>query len=153
MTFENPYEWDTGKLLNEFMNACAQAGTSNSGLVISFSAGSDLDRAHYLRGVVRARIDGKTPPVKPGDKVRPKDGLTKPSPSNGWDRSSNPRKLPKSLTIKQIFYMASWEVVFAENSDATADTDGEYYQDGGREWHVPLRFKIDDFEVIEEVKA
>src|SRR3569832_2801825 len=63
------YEMSDQELLDEFMNACARAGTSNSGLVIDFSAGSDRAEAHYLRGVVLSRIDGEKPPFARGDKV------------------------------------------------------------------------------------
>src|SRR3989344_5612986 len=54
---ENPYSWDTATLLSEFMDACGRAGFSNCGLVISPTADNDLADAHYLRGVVLARID------------------------------------------------------------------------------------------------
>jgi hypothetical protein len=149
---ENPYEWETQRLLSEFMNACAKAGTSNSGLVISFSAASDLQDAHCLRGVVLARIDGVKPQIKPGDQVKPvQDNDINPAPSNGYNSSrSRARKLPDVLTVESVRYMGGdrWELVFKERNDATCDTDSEYAEDGGRTWYVPLRFRAEDFELL-----
>ena len=146
MYMENPYLWSTDQLLNEFMNACGHAGFSNSSMVISFSAGNDLSRAHYLRGIILARIDRVTPPFNPGEMVGPKDKTTSPK-GNGYKRSSNPRALPKMLTVREIQYTGgnSWLVEFQEINDQTADTDGEYDMDGARSWHVPLSFNASDF--------
>src|SRR3989338_9343917 len=63
---ENPYSWDTATLLSKFMDACGRAGFSNCGLVISPTADNDLADAHYLRGVVLARIDQVKPPFVAG---------------------------------------------------------------------------------------
>ncbi len=148
---ENPYAWDTEKLLSEFMNACARTGISNSGLVISFSAGFDHSQAHYLRGVVRARIDGVKPPIQPGDQVQPKSEAIAPSQSNGWRKSiHHKRALPKTLTVNTVHYFGNgrWEFVFQEINDTTADTESEYDQDGDRSWYVPLQFKAEDFNQV-----
>lgn len=152
---ENPYSWDTIRLLNEFMNACAKAGISHSGLVIDLSVGTELSRAHNLRGVVHARIDGVTPPVQPGDKVKPNKKTIAPSSSNGWERSRNERALPKILTVKTVHYVGNdcWEFMFQEVNDATADTESSYYEEGPRSWHVPLRFKAEDFTSVKEAPA
>jgi len=150
---ENPYAWNTEKLLSEFMNACARTGISNSGLVISFSAETDHSRAHYLRGVVLSRIEGVRPPVQPGDQVQPKSEAITPSQSNGWKRSiHHKRALPDVLTVKTVHYFGNdrWELVFREENDATADTESEYDQDGGRSWYVPLRFKAEDFTQVKD---
>ena len=143
---ENPYSWDTRRLLNEFMDACGRAGFSGSGLVISFSAESDLSYAHYLQGVILARVERVEPPLKPGDEVSPREAVTAPS-GNGWKRSSSPRKLLKQLTVREVHYLGDnkWLVKFQEMNDQTCDTENEYDQDGGRSWYVPLFFKASDF--------
>ena len=57
-------------LLNVFFRACAQAGISNSGLVMSFSASDDINEASYFKGVVLARLEGAKPPFRRDDVVR-----------------------------------------------------------------------------------
>ena len=73
------------------------------GHVISFSAGSDRSRAHYLRSVVEARIDQAVPPIKPGDKVRPKEKLIAPVPVLRFEFGKE-RELPKLLTVAVVYY-------------------------------------------------
>jgi hypothetical protein len=152
---ENPYLWTTEKLLDKFMNACARAGVSNSGFVISFSSGSDLGNAHYLRSVLSARLNRVEPPAHPGAKVQPRSESVAPSHSNGWKRSNHPRPLPEVLTIDRVYYKGgnSWEFQFVERSYATADRDGVYAEDGGESWWIPLNFKAGDFQPMNEVPA
>jgi hypothetical protein len=149
---ENPYSWSTGKLLDEFMNACAHAGVSGSGLVISFSGDSDHSKAHYLRSVLCARLDRFEPPIKPGDKVQSRARKVTPLPRNGYTR--NPRELPKTLTVEKVYYFGgNWRLEFLEKDESTADQDGVYAEDGGDWWWIPLMFKAEDFELKESVPA
>lgn len=149
---ENPYSWSDSRLLDEFMNACARAGVSGSGLVISLSGNSDLGKAHYLRNVLSARLNRAEPPAKPGDKVRPKSCTIAPSHYRGGRPPL--RKLPDTLTIEKIYYRGDrWEYVFEERSEATANQDGVYGEDGGDWWWIPLNFNAEDFELKEVVPA
>jgi hypothetical protein len=120
------------ELVDEFMNACARAGASNSGLVIDFAAGSDRAEAHYLKGVVLARIAGVKPPLRPGRKMIPLSSLPKGVVSVNYDRDSfahlgiNPGEVCK---IRRILYVeGKWQLCFE-----------------GREKY---RFKLEDFELI-----
>jgi hypothetical protein len=150
----NPYTWDDEELLKRFMNACSRAGVSGSGLIFDVAAGTNIAYAHYLKGVVLARIQGVKPPLEPDSKVRPNKALVKPSRSNHHERSSHARELPSSLTIELIFYCGKdglgnemWEVKFKECSKATADQD---YDGDGRQFWLPLRFNAEDFEAMPE---
>ena len=144
---ENPYEWSTEGLLDSFMNVCPRAGVSGSGLVISISAGDDLGYAHYLRGVVKARIEGVKPPFSPGAQVHPLGQMVAPSVRNGLRRSHNARELPKVLTVRRVNYLGSnvWTLIFQEETDATADRD---YDDDGKAFYIPLIFNPNDFEAV-----
>ena len=150
---ENPYEWSTDQLLSEFMNACGRTGFSNSGLVISFTAGDDRSRAYYLRSVVHARIDQAIPPIKSGDQVLPKERLIAPLPVKY--EYGKERELPKLLTVAVVRYKGNgqWTVTFVEQNDATAYKDQDDDGDRVHKFYVPLQFKAEDFEVLTPVKA
>jgi hypothetical protein len=124
------YEMTDQELVDEFMDACARAGASNSGLVIDFSAGSDRAEAHYFKGVLLARLAGMKPPLKPGCKMVPLSNLTRGAVSVNYDRDSfarlgiNPGEICK---VRRILYVeGKWQLCFE-----------------GREKY---RFKIEDFE-------
>lgn len=51
------------------MKACAEADASNSSHVIDIMAGLNLEHAHYLKGCVLARFEGRTPEIQPGTPV------------------------------------------------------------------------------------
>jgi hypothetical protein len=75
MSNSTAYELTNEKLIREFMRVCEWAGTANSGLAIDCMAGSYLEDAHYLKGVVLSRLDGKIPPFKRGNVVRAVPGI------------------------------------------------------------------------------
>ena len=141
----NPYEWDADTLLVCFMRACVRVG-SNSG-AFSPSTGNDLGEAHYLQGVVLARIKGVKPPFSPGAQVRPKKPIVSPSLRNDYKRSKSPRELPQVLTVRRVNYLGSnaWTLIFQEETDATADLD---YDDDGKAFRIPLIFNPNDFEAV-----
>lgn len=97
------YEIPAEELLDRFMRATAQAGVSNSGLVIDVAAGFDHANMRYFRGVVLARMEGKTPPYKSGGKVRVKaDGEAREVSYRG------PELVAKSVwTIERVWYRKS----------------------------------------------
>ena len=146
---------DTGKLLSVFMNACARAGVSSSGLVIDLSGSDDLGNAHYLRGVIHARIDRATPPFHPRDRVKAKTPTVTPSPSNNWERDRRPRDIKEVLTVAKVFYLGNrgWDVSFRGSAKETADTVIEYEQDGRTTFVFPLHFRTEDFELLVPLEA
>ncbi len=128
------YDMTDQELVDEFMNATARAGASNSGLVIDFSAGSDRAEAHYFKGVVLARLAGVKPPLKPGCKMAPLSSLTRGAVSVNYDRDSfahlgiNPGEVCK---VRRILYVeGKWQLSFE-----------------GRDKY---RFKVEDFELNPE---
>jgi hypothetical protein len=66
------YEMSNEKLVDEFAQTCGRSGASNSGLCIDIMGPSYAAKAHYLRGVLFARLEGLKPPFKPDDIVKPK---------------------------------------------------------------------------------
>jgi hypothetical protein len=64
------YNLSNEKLMHALWEATVRAGISGSGLVIDLSGSDYGTTASYLYGVTLSRLDGKTPPLKPGDKVR-----------------------------------------------------------------------------------
>lgn len=150
----NPYALSDERLISEFASACRRSGFSNSGLVISFSAGSDASYASYLESVLLARLQRETPPFQPGQVVAPKEMETKPF-NNGWKRSSHPRQLPEKLTVERVYYLGNqkWLLRFKEWTEATADKESVMEQDGvDTTWH-PLNFDPNDFRIFEEEKT
>ena len=149
---ENPYSWDTATLLSKFMDACGRAGFSNCGLVISPTADNDLADAHYLRGVVLARIDQVKPPFVAGDRVGAKSLLVKPVSVMHWRLDGSQRHLPHQLTVAKVIYCGSsrWQVLFREKTEQTASQ--EWDEDGHRYWN-PLLFHAEDFELSPALAA
>ena len=98
---ETAYDWPNEKLVEYFMDACARAGISNSGLVIDFMAGSNFDEAHYIKGIILSRLDGKTPSFKRNDVVVIKANIRTISAkqSRGPDIGHN-----KNFTIWRVHY-------------------------------------------------
>ncbi len=76
------YDWDIMKLLDEFDRNCSRGGQASIPIDYSIlkgvdSAGSNpFQLGRYLKGVLRARILGKIPPFKRGDKVTVTDAVT-----------------------------------------------------------------------------
>ena len=58
---ENLFTMESLLLVNRFMNVCAQAGVSRSGLCIDITANTKLRKAHLFKAAVLARIEGVTP--------------------------------------------------------------------------------------------
>ena len=117
----NAYELDNEALLKEFMNACGRAGTSNSGLCYDLAASEHLKYAHYLKGVVLAKIEGEDPPFKPGDIVIcvKRDGAY---PAFGYSSFPLPgtilcQRQPKKII--RVYYKGGkkWEVELAPNHE------------------------------------
>jgi hypothetical protein len=69
MAQETAHDWPNEKLVQYFMDACGRASISNSGFVIDFMAGSNFEEAHYIKGVILSRLDGKKQPFKRDDVV------------------------------------------------------------------------------------
>lgn len=133
------------------MNACARAGFSGSGAVIDPSARSDLSAAHYLKGVLMARLDGVKPPFNPGDELYPKNIITRPSDRNHWQRSRDGRPLsPPGLVIKELHYVGKdcWDIIFVGKDPSTTDSEWISEQDGGWTNHYPLFFDAGDFKAF-----
>lgn len=74
MVVRTAYEMTNEELLREFGQACAEAGLSNSGLVIDVMGPVHVGEARYLKGVVLARLDGQKPPFSCEDVVQSKSG-------------------------------------------------------------------------------
>lgn len=72
------YDYTNEELVDAFGKAAAQAGVSNSGLVIDPMAGYLLAEVRYFRGVLLSRLEGKERPFTRGDIVK----LSKRAPSN-----------------------------------------------------------------------
>ena len=107
MAQESAYNLDNEGLLKIFMNACARAGVSRSGLVIDPPAGYELAEAHYLKGVVLARMEGKRPPFKAGDEIISESGVRE-----GYSTLAIPPK--QKLRVRCVYYKGSnnWSVEF-----------------------------------------
>jgi len=127
------YEMSDQELVEAFMNACARAGASNSGLVIDFSAPSDRAEAHYLKGVVLARLAGVKPLLRRGARVQVNQAHSGGVRSTNYDRESySYHKIePGSMhEITRVHYMdGKWELSFK-----------------GPE--LSYRFKAEDFELV-----
>ena len=74
MVVRTAYEMTNEELLRAFGQACAEAGVSNSGLVIDVMGPVHASEARYLKGAVLARLDGQKPPFSRGDIVQSKSG-------------------------------------------------------------------------------
>ncbi len=111
MAQKSAYDLENEELLRMFMNACARAGVSGSGLVIDPSAGYELAEAHYLKGVVLARMEGKRPPFKAGDEIISESGVRE-----TYSTLAIPPK--QKLGVRRIYYMGGddWSVEFPEYS-------------------------------------
>lgn len=144
---ENPYSWDNEKLLKEFMNTCSYAGFSGSGIVIDVTAGESVSGAHYLKGVLKARLEGLKPPFNPGDIVKPNKEKLRPSDKNSWKRSRNERSLSIQLTVNKVHYLGdnSWNLTFLGKDPSTTDVERICDQDGAWTNHYPLLFDAKDF--------
>ena len=144
---ENPYSWDDEKLLKEFMNACARAGSASSGIAIDVTTGDCISTAHHLKGVLKARLEGLKPPFNPGDTVQLNKENIRPSFENGWRRSRNERVIPGKIIILKVHYLGNneWRITFIGKDPSTTDEERISDQDGGWTNHYPLLFDAKDF--------
>lgn len=67
------YDLSNGDILDRFMQACAKAGVSSSGLVIDFMGSTYNDLMRYYRGVLLVRLEKISPPFSVGEAVSLKD--------------------------------------------------------------------------------
>ncbi len=115
------YDLTNEELVEKLKSACARAGCSNSGLVIDVMAGSDLEHARYLAGVVLSRLNGKQPPFKSGMTVRVKPG------SQAKTERYNAQEInpDSNYTISKVHYSNNdkWLLHFREVEN------GNYYAD------------------------
>ena len=131
------YDIEPELLIDRFAVACARSGVANSGLCIDIGGADHALNVQYLHGVLLARFLSKTPPFRPGQKVRmKKDAMV----GFGW-RPSPPDRI---LTIERVFFERPdhWRLVFQEY---------DQYDDNGR---LRDRQRAELFEVVqEEAKA
>lgn len=110
------YDMDDKELVEAFMRACGKAATSNSGLVIDFSAGPQLAEAHYLKGAVLARFAGIKPPYKPGQELKPRPAFHDSVISKNYDLSTYAYLkigFKDELKICQVHYVdGEWQLSF-----------------------------------------
>lgn len=106
------YEMSNRELVNDFANACARAGISGSGLVIDCAAGYNFSEMHYLRGVMLARLEGKTPPFKRDDVVEVNKDFA--SSINDWKYTTQKLERGTRKKIQRIHYCGGddWQLEF-----------------------------------------
>jgi len=115
MAEKTAYEASNSELVDRFMEACARAGVSNSGLCIDMLAGADVVQMNYLKGAILARLDGQKPPFAPGTKVRVKDGVALPIRAKHYDAPD--LKGEQTYTIDRVWYNSIWYLTFLEMAD------------------------------------
>jgi hypothetical protein len=126
----SPFDMEALELVNRFMNACAEAGISRSGLCIDVAAGIKLRKAHLLKAAVLARIEGATPPFKTGDKVKVAQNQCFSAKAEGWKGARvEPRMI---LTVNGIFYEGNgkWLLDFKEIPHETGSLSDAQYNAG-----------------------
>lgn len=123
------YEYTDEELVEALIRAAAEAGFSNSGLVISPASGIHRERLNYLKGVTVARLEGESPPIKPVSVVTLKDRH-----SSGAENFRSPdAEKNKEYTVRRVCYKRSkWYLSFVEG-----DRDAKY--------------PYENFEVVEKV--
>ena len=122
MEEKSAYTMPNAELVEKFMNACARAGSSNSGLAIDVMAGTYLEEAHYHKGAVLARLDGKQPPFVRGMKVRVNEGTAFP-------RKYGPPHLEqdKVQTVDRVWYDHNkWYLTFRELARSYSESSAQY---------------------------
>lgn len=95
------YDMPHEELLRNFADACAEAGTANSGFVFDIMGPVHVANARYLKGVLLSRLEGKQPPFKRGNMVQPKAGSTGVHAEAYWGISVLPGV---AQTITKIHY-------------------------------------------------
>ena len=70
------YDYTNEELVKAFMSACAHAGAASSGLVIDVTGPYQVEEAHYLKGVLLARLDQQAPPFRRKDCVKTRGGAS-----------------------------------------------------------------------------
>lgn len=130
---ETAYERADAGVLEQFAEACMRLGVSQSGLCISFGGGHDWLNAKYFEGVILARLRGRTPPFRPGQKLRVKAGE-----KYSWYNQPSPDG--KVLTVERVYFdnQGRWTIAFDEFWP---------WNDEGR---LRDRYPADRFEVVPE---
>jgi hypothetical protein len=106
---ESAYTLSNDELLRQFSRASAEAGTSNSGLVIDCGASYYKQRMKYLFGVLLSKLEGKQPPFPEGSFIKPKygEGIRATNEQGGIPRLL----LQDTRQIDEVWYVAGkWEV-------------------------------------------
>lgn len=101
MSQKTAYDYSNEELVREFWVTCAKAGVSNSGLVIDVGAGSHMEQAQYMGGIVLSRLEGKTLPFKRGDVVRAKPEIKLVYPHQYWGSEIGSGR---SYEVKRVHY-------------------------------------------------
>jgi|GEM_PF-1975765 len=112
---KSAYDMTNKELVAASMNACAQAGTAQSGLVIDVMGPSHLSRAHYLKGVLLSKLDGQSPPFKEMDVVEP-ISQEEVRPDRGWESVIAPGS-PQQITQVQYKGDGEWLLFFRGRKD------------------------------------
>lgn len=144
------YDLSNSELLGKLVNVAARAGISGSGLVIDCGSQSYFSDLRYLKGVVLARLEGKKPPFKTGDRVFPVEGKTvtgKCLSTYGRDWWPKDYVFNDSAEVVGIIYLGNdeWEIClkgFCSDFD-----DGDRFQKGGG---PPVRFNAKEFVLAEQ---
>lgn len=141
------YDLDSDAIVQNLMEASAQAGVHNSGLMVSLAGDSAQDSMYFWAGVVRARLDGVKPPVQKGDKVRPKKPEMRPTYAGPDERYPHQRLVKGEFTVNEIRYTnKSWVISVQEKSEAVS-----YSLDDGDRVYVlagQCRFRFEDWELV-----
>jgi len=96
------YEMSNADLLQAFARACAEAGVAISGFVLDPMGPLHADTAHYLKGVLLARLEGIKPPFSRDDIVQSKsEKEVRPEDFRGLSAAPGPQK------IRRIYYEGS----------------------------------------------
>ena len=110
MVQRTAYDFTNDTLVELFMDACGEAGASNSGSVIDFRAGAHLEDAHYLKGVVLSRLDGKKPPFERDDVVVIKPEIQTVRPERYWEPEIGHNR---NFTVWRVhYYNEKWFLEF-----------------------------------------
>jgi hypothetical protein len=135
---QKAYEWMPEELMRALEEATRRATRSNQ-VVYLTSARPSAEHYIYLKGVVYARLEGKKPPLEPGDIMKLSAKMRWRSINSYWTEDEHIDEAyvepDKSYTIQLIVYTGKgkWELIFEEL----------------RDW----RFAIERFEKVTEYMA
>lgn len=129
------YDYTDKELVQEFTQATARAGTSNSGLVIDFMAGSHRAEAYYLQGVLLARLAGVKPAFNRNETVKliqpnmaghvpSENSVSSEYSDHRYTTTFNYPKEKEFVTIERIWYIKDkWYLQFKEINEARFDVE------------------------------